>query len=188
ESTAPPSAVRCSVLETLSPLVTWRRTPTAVSRRRSGGVQLPAELRPLDELAEARLDPELAVVDDDRSAHEHRVDVARDLGALVEVVVRLRVLVGDGDRLALRGVEDHAVGVGAGGDRALARVEAEQLGGVRAEQLDHPVARDAALADAEVVDHLAPVLEPGPADRDLREVGLSKRLLAAPEERAVVGR
>src|SRR4029079_18405811 len=72
ESTAPPSDVRCRVLETLSPLVTWRRTSTAASRRRSGGVQLLAELRPLDELAEARLDPKLAVVDGDPPAHAHR--------------------------------------------------------------------------------------------------------------------
>ena len=62
------------------------------------------------------------------------------------------------------------VGVGADRERALARVEAEQLRGVRREQLDHAVERDPPLADAERVDHLQPVLEPGAAVRDLREV------------------
>src|SRR5688572_32027825 len=37
------------------------------------------------------------------------------------------------------------------------------------------------------MDHLQPVLEPGPAVRDLGEVILAERLLAVPEERAVVG-
>ena len=88
----------------------------------------------------------------------------------------------------LLGIEDDDVGVGADGERALARVEAEELRRVRREQLDHPVQRDAALADAELVDHLQPVLEPGAAVRDLREVVLPERLLAVPAERAVVGR
>src|SRR5581483_12522371 len=44
------------------------------------------------------------------------------------------------------------------------------------------------FADAEVVDHLEAILEPGPAVRDLREVVLAEGLLAVPEERAVVGR
>src|SRR5204862_6208445 len=47
---------------------------------------------------------------------------------------------------------------------------------------------DPALADAEVVDHLQPVIEAGAAIRDLREVGLAERLLPVPEERAVIGR
>src|SRR5258708_5721547 len=71
---------------------------------------------------------------------------------------------------------------------ALARVEAEQLRRARREQLDHPVERDPAFADAEVVDHLEPVLKAGAAVRDLREVVAAERLLAVPQERAVVGR
>ena len=67
-------------------------------------------------------------------------------------------------------------------------IEAEELGRVRREQLDHPVERDPALADAELVDHVQPVLEPGPAVRDLREVVAAERLLAVPDEGAVVGR
>src|SRR5207237_896999 len=59
---------------------------------------------------------------------------------------------------------------------------------VRREQLDHPVERDPALVDAEVMDHLQPVLETGAAVRDLREVVLAERLLPLPEEGAVVGR
>ena len=74
------------------------------------------------------------------------VDVARHLGALVEVVVRLRMLASRGDRLLAVRVEDHDVRVGAGGDRALAGIEAEELRRVRREQLDHPVERDPALS------------------------------------------
>src|SRR5215204_347577 len=48
--------------------------------------------------------------------------------------------------------------------------------------------RDPAGADAELMDHVQPVLEPGASVRDLREVVLAERLLAVPEERAVVGR
>ena len=76
----------------------------------------------------------------------------------------------------------------ADGDRALARVEAEELRRLRREQVDHPVERDPARADAEVVDHLQPVLEARAAVRDLREVVFPERLLPVPEERAVVGR
>ena len=47
--------------------------------------------------------------------------------------------------MALLRVEDHDVGVRARRDRALARVEPEELRRVRREQLDHPVQRDPAL-------------------------------------------
>ena len=105
---------------------------------------------------------------------------ADDLGALVEVVVDARVLGRRRDRHPLLGIEDHDVGVRADRERALARVEAEELRRVRREQLDHPVERDPAAADAEVVDHLQPVLEPRPAVRDLREVVAAERLLPVP--------
>ena len=81
---------------------------------------------------------------------EHRLRRAGDLGALVEVVVRARVLRRRRDRDLLLGVEDDDVRVGADRDRALARVEAEQLRGVRREQLDHAVERDPAVAHAEL--------------------------------------
>ena len=90
--------------------------------------------------------------------------------------------------MPLLGVEDDEVGVGADRDRPLPRVEAEQLRRVRREQLDHPVQPDPPLADAEVVDHVQPVLEPRPAVRNLREVVAAERLLLAPGEGAVVGR
>ena len=54
-------------------------------------------------------------------------DVADDLGALVEVVVRPRLLVRGRDQVPFLGVEDDDVRVGADRDRALARIEAEQL-------------------------------------------------------------
>jgi hypothetical protein len=92
------------------------------------------------------------------------------------------------DRDALLRVEHDDVGVGADGERSLSRVEAEELRRVRAEELDHPVQRDAALAHAEVVDHLQPVLETGATVRDLAEVVDARVLLALEEVGAMVGR
>ena len=147
-----------------------------------------AEAGARHELAVAGLADQIAALDDHLATQQDRVDVADDLGPLVEVVVRLRLLVRGGDRVPLRGVEDDEVRIRADRNRPFARVEPEELRRVRAEQLDHPVERDTALADPEVVDHVQPVLEPRPAVRDLGEVVLAERLLAVPEERAVVGR
>ena len=52
-----------------------------------------------DELPDARLADDLAALHDHVAAQEHRLDVADDLGALVEVVVRPRLLVRGGDRV-----------------------------------------------------------------------------------------
>ena len=83
------------------------------------------------ELADARLRDELAVLDEDVAAQQHDLGRADHLGALVEVVVDLRVLGRGRDRDALLRVEDDDVGVRADGERALARVEAEELRRVR---------------------------------------------------------
>ncbi len=91
------------------------------------------------------------------------------------------------DRHRLLRVEDDDVGVGADRDRPLARVEAEELRRARRQQLDHAVERDAPVADAELVDHLQPVLDPAAAVRDLREVVAPAFLLLRPTRRAVVG-
>src|SRR5581483_10230565 len=131
-----------------------------------------AEPRARHEPADARRGGELAVLDEDVAAQEDELGRADDLRPLVERVVALRVVGRRGDRLPPLGVEDDEVGVGADGDRPLARVQAEQLRRLRGEEVDHAVEGDASFADAEVVDHLEAILEPGPAVRDLREVVL----------------
>src|SRR4029078_3608364 len=85
------------------------------------------ENTPLREAPVPRAREDLAIVEDDGAAAERLARRARDLLAFPEVVVdvhegRLRredVLTG--------GVEDHDVGVGAGRQRALVRVDAEDL-------------------------------------------------------------
>jgi hypothetical protein len=119
-------------------------------------------------------------------AEEDELRRTGHLGALVEVVVDPRLLGVGGDRDAPLRVEDDDVGVGADGERALPRIEAEQLRGIRRQELDHAVERDPSRSRAELVDHLQSVLEAGPAVRDLREVVLAECLLAVPEECAVV--
>ena len=152
------------------------------------GLELFVRARALDELADAGLRDELSPSTSTLPRSSTISGEPCHLGALVQVVVRARVVGLGGDRHALLRVEDDDVGVGADGERALARVEPEELRRVRREQLDHPVQRDAPFADAEVVDHLQPVLEPGPAVRDLAEVVHARVLLALEEVRAVVGR
>ena len=113
---------------------------------------------------------ELVAVDDHRAADDHRLGNAGHLDALEQVVVARRVVGLDRDRLLLRGVEDDDVGVAADRDRALARIEAEQLRRVGREQLHHPVQVESAGADAELVQDLEPLLDPGRPVRDLGEV------------------
>src|SRR4051812_18842329 len=95
------------------------------SERSARRAKLLTEPGPLHELPESRLDLELAVLDDDPSPDQRHVDIACDLDAFVEVVVRPRVLLRRGDRLLPVRIEDHDVGVRARRDRALAGIEAE---------------------------------------------------------------
>ena len=183
-----PSSNGCRTLDASSAAHVARDCPWTCRYATRARLQLLAELRALDELADAGLATSSSPSTTTWPRSRTTSGDAGHLGALVEVVVRLRVLRRRRDRVLALRVEDDDVGVGAERDRALARVEAEELRRVRRQQLDHPVERDPALADAEVVDHLQPVLEARAAVRDLREVVLADRLLAVPEEGAVVGR
>ena len=68
-----------------------------------------------------------------------------------------------GDSLFLLRVKDADVCVGADGNRALAREEAEHFGGGGRGQLDEAVERDAPLDHAAVVDERHAVLDAGRA-------------------------
>src|SRR6266508_753402 len=131
-------------------------------------LQLLAELRARDIAADARLRYELVALDEDLTAEENHLWRPRHLRALYEGTQ----VTGTPEVVLLRGqilIEGDDVRVRAHGDRALARIEPEQLRRVRAQQLDHPVQRDPAAADAELVDHLQPVLEARPAVRGSEE-------------------
>ena len=158
---------------------------TATRPRRE---ELLADARALDELARTRLADELVALDDHLAAHEHDLRGALYLSPLEQVVVDVGVVRGGGDRQLLVGIPDDDVGVGARRDRALARVEPEPLRDVRRDELDESVQRDAALAHAEVQQHVQPVLDARAAVRDHLELLAVDPLLLRPVERAVVGR
>src|SRR5207244_1688098 len=125
---------------------------------------------PLQKLSRSRLPGELTVLDDDFSAREDRLHFARDLSALVWVVVDPHVeRLGRKSVLLLR-VEDHQIGVGTGSDRSLFREEAEDLRGRGRGQLDEPVETDPALADTAVIDEMETRLDARRSIGDLREV------------------
>src|SRR4051794_15107459 len=111
------------------------RTARLRRDRGSGRRQLLAELRPPDELPDPRLRDELAVLDQHVAAEQHGLDRADDLRALVEVVVGLRMVRRRRDRVPPLRIEDDDVAVGADRDRALLRVQAEQLRRARREQV-----------------------------------------------------
>src|SRR5690242_12928651 len=99
------------------------------------------------------------------------------------------------DRVGRFGVPDHDVGVAARSDRALLRIDAEELGRIDAAQLDPAVEREASAAHAVRVEHHHAILDARHAVGNLRKVALAKLLAAlAPvfaalePEVAVVGR
>ena len=87
--------------------------------------------------------------------------------------------------VAVRVVDDD-VGVGPGGDDALAGVEAEHPGRRGRARLDPALQRELAVDDA-LVDQVHPVLDPADAVGDLGEVAEAELLLVLEAEGAVVG-
>ena len=133
----------------------------------------------------AGLGEDLAPVVDHLPAAQRVAHAARGSLALEEVVVDVHVR---GPRRELeRGgrVEDHEVGVLAGGDRALAR-EAEAPGDRGRGHVDQLLGRDPPALHAQVPQLHQPVLDHRQPVGDLREVVAAERLLLA-VERAVVG-
>src|SRR5919106_3296441 len=153
----------------------------------AGRAQLLPDAGALHEPPRAGLRDELVVLDDHLTAHEHHLLRAALLRALEEAVVHARVVRLRGHGQLLLGIPDDDVGVAPHRDRPLPRVEPEPLRDVRRGQLDEPVQRDAAAADAEVVQHVKAVLDARASVRDLLELAPVDRLLVRPVERAVVG-
>src|SRR5579885_3054781 len=96
---------------------------------------------------------ELAVLDEDATAQEDGIGDALHLHALVGSVVDALVLVGCADGERAVGIEDHKVGVAAGGDGALAREEAKEFGGHGRDEIDEVREREFARAHALIKQH-----------------------------------
>src|SRR5579883_304371 len=129
---------------------------------------------------------ELSVLYEDATAQEDCIGNALDVHALVGGVVDALVLVGGADGERAVGIEDHEVGVAAGGDGALAREEAEEFGGHGRDKVDEVRERELARAHTLVEQHDA-MLDAGDAVGNLREVVAAKLFLSFIVEGGMVG-
>src|SRR6266699_1531258 len=167
-------------------------TTRGLSGARSGPLALAAarprpEPAPLKEAAGALAAEEAAVADQHIAALQHDLGDAEDGPALVAAVVDVHVVGRRGQRPARCRVEDDDVGVSAGREGALARVQPEHPGRRRGGQLDEPHRADPAAFDAAVPEQRVPVFDGGQPVRDGGEVVLAEDLLVLVVERAVVG-
>src|SRR5438093_7803532 len=107
----------------------------------------------------------------------------------VRVVVDLHVVGRGADGHDLRRVPDDEVGVGAGLEAPLPRIEPEELGGRGRDEIDEAVRGEPAPVHAAVIEQEETGLDPGRAVRDLGEVAAPEILAggAGHAERAVVG-
>lgn len=133
------------------------------------------------------LAPGVLPLGDDRfAAREHRLHPAGDPPALVRRVVDVHVVgLGGDDLLGVRVVDDD-VGVRAGRDGALLRVQAEHPGRGGAGDLDPAAAADVPVDDG-LVEQVHAVLDARHPVGDPGEVAPAQLLLAAEAEGAVVG-
>src|SRR5690606_26525890 len=176
----------CSPFPTVKTLLT-PRTEMTTGRPSSPPLALASATERLapEELAPAGVAHELAVPHGHLAPHRHHARPAVDLHALEGAVVDVHLVRPGADRAPVRRVVHHDVGVGADGDRALARVEAEELGGVRRGDLYEALERQLAAADAVGVEQVHAVLDRGDAVRDLRERVAAHGLLLDVERRVV---
>src|ERR1700678_4398184 len=92
------------------------------------------------------------------------------------------------DRVLAVGVKDHQISVTAYCDRALARVESEELRGSRGNQFYKSIDAEAASGDAAGINQTHPVLHSRAAVGNFCEVANPHFFLLLEAERAVVGR
>ena len=104
------------------------------------------------ELAGAGAADEFAEFDDGAAAGEDGLRCAFDLDALEHGIVDAHVVGFGADDFFVIGIEDHQVGVGAHGDGAFARIEAEEFCGCGGNKLDEAIRREMLAVDAARVD------------------------------------
>src|SRR5215831_4859761 len=153
----------------------------------AGRDRLEAERAAAEKLALAGLAEELTVLDDDAAAREDMRRRADHLAALERRVVDAHVEGLLREDVALLRIPDDDIGIGADGERALARIEAEDLGRRRRRDLDEAIERDLPGAHA-FPEEIEAGLDSRHAIRDLREIVAAELLLLLHAERAMVGR
>src|SRR5262249_26120299 len=133
------------------------------------------------------LDVQLSVGPDQLTLADGVAGAAADLHALEDVEVDLLVMGPGGDGAGRLGVPDHDVGIGADADRALARIDVEDLGGVGGGPAHDLFPRQPPGAAPMAPPHGHAVLAPAGAVGDPAEVVAAHRLLIGAEA-AMVGR
>src|SRR5688572_27231092 len=111
----------------------------------------------------------LIVLDHHYTATDHGVDLAVDDRALVCRIVHVHVMGLDADARLRVGVVDDDVGIGAGRQHTLLRIQAEHASGRRGTQLDPPGQPDLTVHDT-LIDGVHAVLDAADAVGNLREV------------------
>ena len=140
-----------------------------------------------EELAGAGAAGELIFVDDGAAAGEDGFCGALNLDAFEHRVVDAHVVRGGADDFAMIGIEDDDVGVGADGDGAFAREEAEEFCGRCGDDFDEAIGREAFAVDAAGVDEAEAVFDAGAAVGNFCEVVDAELFLIFEAERAMVG-
>src|SRR6266566_2156825 len=139
------------------------------------------------ELAGAGAADEFAGVDDGAAAGEDGFGRALDADAFKHGIVHAHVMGFGADDFFVIGIEDDQVGVGADGDGAFARVEAEELCGRGCNELDKTVRRKMLAVDSAGIHKTQAVLDAGAAVGDFGEIVLAELFLLLEAEGAVVG-
>src|SRR5256886_5950538 len=169
-----------------------RRTANSGAGRKPGlykkyeleaGVGLAAE-----ELAGAGAADEFAGVDDGAAAQENGFGRALDLDALEHGIVHAHVMRFGADDFFLMGVKEDKVGVGADGDGAFARVEAEKFCWRGGDKLNKTIRRKMLAMDAAGVDQAEAMLNARPAVGNFCEIVPAEFLLLFEAERTMIGR
>src|SRR6266446_4198636 len=150
--------------------------------RLEAGVGLAAK-----ELAGAGAADEFAGFDDGTTAGEDGFGGALDFDALEHGIVHAHVVSFRADDFFVIGIEDDQVSVGADGDGAFARVEAEKFSGRGGDKLDKAIRRKMFAVDSAGIDKAETVLDAGAAVGNLGEVVLAKLFLFLEAEGAVIG-
>src|SRR5690606_26800874 len=178
---------------TASPLPTRKTMSTALTLM-TGEVTAGATVPPTgaatdgpapEQATPTRIPDELAVPDGDLPSHGHDARLAVDVEAREGAVVDVHLVRRGAYLPAVAGIVDDEVGVGPHGDGARARVEAEELGGVRRRHLDEALDAQGAAAHAVCVEQVHAVLGRRHAVGDARERLLAHGLLLDVEGRVV---
>src|ERR1035437_10586847 len=122
-----------------------------------------------EESPSTRLADKPPVAHCDLAAHAYDVGAAFNRHALERVVIHIHRLGLDREGAAVVGVIDHQVGVAATLNRAFAREQAEEFGGLCAGSVHEPMQIQPAALNAKGVEGVHAVFERGNTVRDLSE-------------------